>query len=68
MIEPKAVRVKDAAKMLGVGIKQVYRYIESGKLAFIPGIARHSPRLILIRDIDTLLEKQKVTVHPPPKK
>jgi excisionase family DNA binding protein len=59
-IPPRLLRVRDAARYLGISCKAVRALILAGKLkAFQMKTGGNSPLLVDVRDLDRWIEKQK---------
>jgi excisionase family DNA binding protein len=63
MIEPRVLRAKDAARYLGVGVKQLRKWVAEGQLPAMTGATHHSPWRFDVRDLEQFLQKSKHTVR-----
>jgi hypothetical protein len=62
----RALRIKDAAAYLSVGMRAIRSLIQRGELPIVRiaenDDAKHAPWLVDIRDLDALVERRKETL------
>ena len=62
-LNPRLLRTKDAPRYLGMGASQIRRLIQDGVLPVIKnGAGEHAPFLLDVRDLDSYVERSKVTL------
>ncbi len=62
-LNPRLLRTKDAARYLGMSAGQIRRLVQDGMLPVIKnGTGEHAPFLLDIRDLDSYVERAKVTL------
>lgn len=61
--EPRVLRMKAAARYLGIGTTTLRKWVDTGQLPVIRGPNRHSPWRFLVHDLEELLQKTKTVVR-----